>query len=171
MAAETAAADYRLERIRPPISDQVLSELIEVTNAINDAPMGELTYEDEVYDLARMRAVEDNLVGRGDLSYRVLARHRDTGEVGGHTFVALNRLRPWFGGQGDTAVARRHRGHKLGLLLKIDMLRWLAEAEPQLEVIDTWNNVDNNFMIDVNEAMGYKLSQVYAMFERNLDLG
>ena len=67
-------------------------------------------------------------------------------------------------------MARQHRGHKLGLLLKIDMLRWLAEVEPQLEVIHTWNNVDNRFMIDVNEAMGYRLSQVYAMFERNLDL-
>jgi GNAT superfamily N-acetyltransferase len=170
-AAEIAAADYRLERLRPPISEEILTELIEATAAINDAPMGALTYEDEVFDLARMQAVEANLAGRGDLSYRVLARHRRTGEVGGHTFVGLNPLRPWLGGQGDTAVARQHRGHKLGLLLKIDMLRWLAEAEPQLEIIETWNNVDNKFMIDVNEAMGYRLSQVYATFERNLDLG
>jgi hypothetical protein len=50
------------------------------------------------------------------------------------------------------------------------MLRWLAEAEPQLETIETWNNVDNSFMINVNEAMGYRLSAVYATFERSLDL-
>ena len=70
--------------------------------------------------------------------------------------------------QADTAVARSHRGHRLGLLLKIDMMRWLAEAEPQVEVIETWNNVDNDFMINVNEALGYRLSQVYATYELNL---
>jgi GNAT superfamily N-acetyltransferase len=167
-SAESAAADYRLERLRPPISDEVLIELIEATEAINDAPMGALTYEDELFDLARMRAVEANLAGRGDLSYRVLARHRRTGEVGGHTFVAINPLRPTLGRQGDTAVARQHRGHRLGLLLKIEMLRWLAETEPQLEVIETWNNIDNRFMISVNEQMGYRLSQTYATYERTL---
>jgi hypothetical protein len=34
------AADYCLERLRPPTADEVLGELIEVTAAINDAPMG-----------------------------------------------------------------------------------------------------------------------------------
>ena len=58
--------------------------------------------------------------------------------------VATHPLRPEIAGQGDTAVARQHRGHRLGLLLKIDMMRWLAEAEPQLKIIQTWNNVDNS---------------------------
>ena len=42
------------------------SEMIEVTAAINDAPMGELTFEDEVFDLQRMRDVEAAREGRGD---------------------------------------------------------------------------------------------------------
>jgi RimJ/RimL family protein N-acetyltransferase len=67
-------------------------------------------------------------------------------------------------------VARSHRGRKLGLLLKIEMLHWLADAEPQLKMIETWNNGDNRFMINVNDAMGYRLSQVYATFERNLNI-
>ena len=88
-----------------------------------------------------------------------IARHRQTGEVGGHTVVATHPLRPEVGGQGDTAVARQHRGHRLGLLLKIDMMHWLAEVEPQLKIIQTWNNADNTFMINVNEALGYRLSR------------
>ena len=56
--AEQAAADYRLERLLQPIADEVLSELIEVTAAINDAPMGDLTYEHEVFDLARLQDSE-----------------------------------------------------------------------------------------------------------------
>ena len=63
---------------------------------------------------------------------------------------------------------RDHRGHRLGLLLKIEMMRWLAEAEPQIAEIVTWNNADNRYMIDVNEAIGYRLSRVFAMYERTL---
>jgi GNAT superfamily N-acetyltransferase len=166
--AEAAASEYRLERLLPPISDEVLSELVEVTAAINDAPMGELTYEDEKFDLQRLRDLETAARGRGDSVHRVIARHRTTGEVGGHTVVLTHPLQPEVGGQGDTAVARHHRGHRLGLLLKIDMMRWLAQIEPQLKIIETWNNVDNNFMINVNEALGYRLSRIFNMYELKL---
>jgi GNAT superfamily N-acetyltransferase len=167
--AQAAAADYCLERLQPPITDEVLSELIEVTAAINDAPMGDLTFEDEEFDLQRLRDFETAITGRGEREYRVLARCRTTGEVGGHTVVMIHPLRPDIGGQADTAVARHHRGHRLGLLLKIDMMRWLANAEPQLKIIETWNNVDNEFMINVNEALGYRLSRIFNTYERKLD--
>jgi hypothetical protein len=127
-SAEVAAADYRLERLQLPIRDNVLNELVDVAAAINDAPMGDLTYEDEKFDVQRLRDHETALLGRGDRAYRVVARHRTTGEVGGHTMVTTHPLQPEVGGQADTAVARQHRGHRLGLLLKIDMMRWLAEA-------------------------------------------
>jgi GNAT superfamily N-acetyltransferase len=166
--AESAAADYRLERLLPPVPEPTLQEMIEVTAAINDAPMGELTFEDEVFDLQRMRDVEVAREGRANQSYRVIARHRETGEIGGHTNVVISPHRRDVGFQADTAVARSHRGHRLGLLVKINMMRWLAEAEPQLEVIETWNNADNGFMVRVNEALGYRLSQVYTTYELTL---
>jgi GNAT superfamily N-acetyltransferase len=165
--AQNAAADYRLERLLPPVAEQTLQEMIEVTAAINDAPMGQLTFEDEVFDLRRLREIEAAREGRGNQSYRVIARHRETGEIGGHTNVVISQHRREVGFQADTAVARSHRGHRLGLLVKIDMMRWLAGAEPQLEVVETWNNADNRFMISVNEALGYRLSQVYATYELN----
>ena len=166
--AAAAAHDYRLERLAPPYPDELLEQLVEVTAAINDAPMGDLTFEDEVFDLARLRDVETARQGRGDTIYRIAARHRTTGEVGGHTVMIVNPLEPRYGHQGDTAVHRDHRGHRLGLLLKIDMLRWLAETEPGLTEISTWNHADNRYMIDVNEAIGYRLSRVFAMYERTL---
>ena len=33
------------------------------------------------------------------------------------------------------------------------MMRWLAEAEPQVESIDTWNAESNDHMIAVNERL------------------
>ena len=166
--AEVRAADYELLRLSPPYADELLADLVEVTAAINDAPMGELTYEDEHFDLQRLRDLETARTGRGDRVYRVVARHRGTGEVGGHTVVFLHPDRPTFGNQGDTAVARAHRGHRLGLLLKIDMMRWLAASEPQLEVIETWNQAGNDYMISVNESIGYRLHRNFHVWERNL---
>jgi hypothetical protein len=39
------------------------------------------------------------------------------------------------------------RGHRLCLLLKIDMMRWLADARRDLKIIESWNKIDNNFLI------------------------
>ena len=166
--AAEAAADYELCRLVPPLPDELLEELVDVTAAINDAPMGDLTFEDEVFDLARLRDQETARVGRGDRIYRIAARHRRTGVIGGHTVVGLSPFDPTHAHQGDTAVHRDHRGHRLGLLLKIEMMRWLAEVEPQVTEITTWNHADNRYMIDVNEAIGYRLSRVFATYERTL---
>ena len=166
--AEAAAADYAVERMVPPVPDAILQQMVEVTAAINDAPMGTLTFEDEVFDLGRLQDIETARERKGHRSYRVVARHRETAEVGGHTQVVISPHRAWLGLQADTAVSRAHRGRRLGLLLKIHMIRWLAEAEPQLEVLETWNNVDNRFMIRVNEMLGYRLSATFATYELTL---
>jgi predicted GNAT family acetyltransferase len=167
-SARAAAVEYDLQRLVPPLPDEVLAELVEVTAAINDAPMGDLTFEKEKFDVARLRDIETALLRRGNRGYRVVARHRTSGEAAGHTWVALHPAQPTLAEQGDTAVARQHRGHRLGLLLKLEMMRWLGEVEPQIEVIETWNHADNSFMISVNELIGYRLSRVFNMYELNL---
>lgn len=163
--AQEAARDYTIERLRPPLADDVLADLVEVTNAINDAPMGELSFEEEVFDVERLRNTQVAIKLRGASMQRIVARHRATGAVAGHTVVHLTPRRPAVAFQGDTAVSRDHRGHRLGMLLKIEMMHWLAEMAPQLEVIETWNNADNRFMIDINQALGYRLSRVFATYQ------
>lgn len=163
------AADYELVRVRVPTEEDLLKELIEVTAAINDAPMGELDFEDEVFDLQRLKDFEFASQAKGERLYRVFARHRQTGAVGGHTVMMVQPKRPQLGEQYDTAVHRDHRGHRLGILLKLEMLRWLAEVEPQIERIETWNQADNRYMIDANEAIGYRLSRIYDTYQRTVD--
>ncbi len=167
-SAAASASDYEFVRLRPPLDDDLLAELVAVTAAINDAPMGDLTFEDEVIDQRRLSDHQEAGIRRGDRRYRIAARHRVTGELGGHTEVALHERQPELAHQADTAVARAHRGHRLGLLLKIDMMRWLAEVEPQLTTIATFNNTSNRFMIDVNDALGYRVSRVFATYQRSV---
>lgn len=154
--ALSAAADYELERRLPPTPDEELDEMAAMAAAINDAPTDDLDVEDDVIDARRLRAYETAMQRRGIALHRVVARHRDSGELAGHTVVGVEDERPHLGAQHDTSVVAAHRGHRLGTLLKVEMLRWLREAQPQLGSVDTWNAESNDFMIGVNEALGYR---------------
>lgn len=153
--AVARAAEYELIRLEGSTPDEMLDGVVTMTAAINDAPIDALEVEDEVFSRERIRAFERGQQERGHRTYRVIARHRATGELAGHTMAAVQEDHPGFGGQYDTSVVRAHRGHRLGLLLKIEMLRWLGDAEPQLRVLDTWNAATNAHMIGVNEQLGY----------------
>jgi hypothetical protein len=50
-----------------------------------------------------------------------------------------------------------HRGHRLGLLLKVANLLRLHEREPRIDRIITWNATSNSHMLDINRAMGFEL--------------
>lgn len=155
--AKAAASAYELVRTEGRTPPDMLDAVAEMAAAINDAPTDDLDIEDEVFPAERVAAYERAQLARGRRLYRVVARHRDTGILAGHTVVAVEEERPWIGDQHDTSVVRAHRGHRLGLLLKADMLRWLADAEPGLETIDTWNAESNDHMIAVNERLGYEV--------------
>ena len=128
-----------------------------MASAINDAPTDDLDIEDEVFNAERMKAYEDACAFRRERAYRVVARHVPTGKLAGQTVVVVESERPAYGDQHDTSVVRAHRGHRLGLLLKAEMLRWLAEDEPQVEHIETFNAESNDHMIGVNEILGYRV--------------
>jgi GNAT superfamily N-acetyltransferase len=158
--ARLAARDYELVRITGGVPDDLLDAVVTMTAAINDAPTDDLDVDDEVYTPERIRAFEHAMTaadGWDRTVYRVVARHNESGELGGHTVVAVEHERPHLGWQLDTSVLRAHRGHRLGLLLKIEQLRWLREAEPQLVSFDTWNAESNSHMIAVNEQLGYRI--------------
>jgi GNAT superfamily N-acetyltransferase len=163
-----AASSYDLVRLFGPTPPELMDRMVELTAAINDAPTDDLDIEDEVFSPERLRAYEDAVLARGNRLYRLLARHQQTGELGGHTVVAVEGARPAIAHQHDTAVARAHRGHRLGLLLKAAMVLWLADVEPQVETVDTWNAESNDHMIGVNERLGYRVVARELQFERRL---
>jgi RimJ/RimL family protein N-acetyltransferase len=167
--AARAAADYELVRLEGASPEAMLPELVGLAAAINDAPVDGMDYEDEVYSPDRVRAYELAWTENGDRLRRVVARCRSTGDLAGHTVVVVDAERPELAEQHDTAVLAAHRGHRLGLLLKAEMLCWLAEAEPQLRTIDTGNAGSNRFMIAVNERLGFRVVGEEVYVERRLD--
>jgi len=153
--AERAAAGYSLISWAGPVPEEYIEQTAVVRNAMADAPRDAETAHEE-WDAQRIReTVNEVRPCYGLRDYTVAARHDDTGELAALTDVAVDPADPGWGFQMTTMVPRKHRGHRLGLRLKIAMMDLLATTEPQLERIVTWNGRDNSHMIAVNEAMGY----------------
>ena len=64
-----------------------------------------------------------------------------------------------------TVVAREHRGHRLGLLVKTAMLEMLAAAEPALRRILTGNAGANQHMIAINAELGFEVLDEWQSWE------
>ena len=153
--AELAAAGYSLESWAGPVPGDLLGHVAMLYNAMGDAPRDPGIAHEE-WDAERVRErVNDLRPHFGLRVYTVVARHDDTGELAALSEMAVDPANPGWGFQMNTVVIRKHRGHRLGLLVKIAMRELLATTEPQLERISTWNAESNEHMIAINEAMGY----------------
>jgi GNAT superfamily N-acetyltransferase len=123
---------------------------------IGEMPMEDLALEDSEWTPERLRAHE--------------ARGRDLGRVG---FVAaavapdgqlagVHDLRPSIPDLakayvGITLVDRDHRGHSLGLAMKLATHRELRATYPQCRIVATGNAGVNEHMNAINERMGYRV--------------
>lgn len=166
--ARQAASGYELLRSAMPTPAALLTDVARLTAAMNDAPLDALDYGDEVFSPERITAFETAQAGRDMRLYRLIARHRDSGAPAGQTVVGVEAEQPWFCWQYDTAVLREHRGHRLGLALKLAMLDWLAEAEPQVRVLRTDNAASNSYMVRINEALGYRITGELSSWQRHV---
>ena len=155
--AAQAAAGYSLARWDGRTPEEYLAKYAEVENAFADAPHdpGE---EPAVWDAQRVREQIDDIRERqGRHVYTVAALHDASGEMAAVTAIDTDPDHPEWGHQQITAVVRKHRGHRLGMLVKAAMLEWLAEAQPSIERIDTGNAAVNQHMIAINAELGFEL--------------
>jgi GNAT superfamily N-acetyltransferase len=151
---EPGAAGYELLRWQGPTPDEHLDQVAAISAAMEDAPH-EPGHEPERWDQDRVRAVDRGWLNRGLAMYTVAARHRGTGELGGFTQVVVDPGVPGWSFQVLTAVTRPHRGHRLGMLVKVEMHQWLAAAEPDVRRAQTWNASGNDHMTAINDRLGY----------------
>jgi GNAT superfamily N-acetyltransferase len=155
--AEPAARGYSLVTwLGSPPPEEYLDGVAAVATAMNDAPHSP-GFEPEHIDAQRIRDSDRLITAIGVRYYSVAARSDETGELAGLTQLAVDPLVPGWGYQHLTAVTRGHRGHRLGLLVKVAMMELLAEAEPGLEHVITGNADVNRHMIAINEALGFRL--------------
>jgi GNAT superfamily N-acetyltransferase len=154
--AQAAAAGYTLvmwgDRTPPEwIDDMARLQALMST----DPPQGELDMEPEVWDADRYLSREQSVIDRGRQHLVVAARHNDSERLAGFTDLAAPIGTPEVGYQWSTIVADEHRGHRLGMLMKVANLRQLRAELPFVRYLNTWNAEENSQMVAINEALGF----------------
>ncbi|MFG2063295.1 GNAT family N-acetyltransferase [Micromonospora sp. NPDC048871] len=156
--ARTRAAGYELVFWQGDTPQEYLAEVAYLDGRLlSDAPMGDLAWEPEQVDAERVRATDRAIAARGRRRYHAGVRHRATGRLIAWTLLEVTASAPWHAFQQITIVDPDHRGHRLGLLAKIENLRHLLAHEPDLRVIDTFNADSNEHMIAINEQLGFRV--------------
>ena len=121
-----------------------------------DTPAGGLEIEAEAWDAARVRQLEDTTLAEGQTSLVAAAQHRSTGDLVAYTVIYLDPSKPWVAEQDDTLVAKPHRGHGLGMLVKLANLRRLQTEHPAVRRVMTFNAEENEHMLSINVQLGFK---------------
>jgi GNAT superfamily N-acetyltransferase len=149
-------SDYRIVTWRDGVPEDLVPGYCRLSELFNQqAPMGELEVEPERWDVHRVRNREkrNRATGRTDMSAGAVA---PDGALVGVTEVGVDVHAPHWGFQSGTIVAPEHRGHRLGLAVKLANHRQLRERFPDCRVLVTGNADVNAPMNAVNEALGYR---------------
>jgi GNAT superfamily N-acetyltransferase len=153
--ARAASAGYEVVTWRDWTPDHLLEDRALLERRMStDAPHGDLPVEEEHWDGDRIREYEESHVARGRT---VLS----AGAVRDGRLVAFTDLQVPLSDsrrahQGGTLVLREHRGHRLGALIKVAVLRELAATIPGVRRISTYNSESNAPMVAVNERLGFR---------------
>jgi GNAT superfamily N-acetyltransferase len=158
------APGYTLETWRGACPDEWVDEYAELRMMLtSEAPSGDAGLEDEHWDAARVRKDEADLERVGRRMQVVVARAVD-GSLAGHTQLAFPQGDEVF--QWDTLVRREHRGHGLGLGLKIRAMQASADLLEGRRRVTTYNAASNAHMIAVNERLGFRQTAWAAEYVR-----
>lgn len=166
--ARQHAADYEVRCWAGRVPDESAAEVAAVLESMNDAPVDELEYGDERWDVDRLRRSERSAAETGYRLTLVAARHVPSGQLAGLTRLAVVEDDPSWAQQWETVVVPAHRGHRLGLILKLEMIRHMRTAEPALATIETDNAASNPYMIAINETLGFEPVDVLTAYQLRL---
>jgi GNAT superfamily N-acetyltransferase len=122
---------------------------------VHDVPHAGVVLDAEHWDAARVREEEQRWIDAAEPTLVAAAVHEATGEVVAYTILLVaqgsTKVEQW-----DTLVVAAHRGHRLGLAVKLANLDALARVAPAVTRILTWNAGENEPMLAINEELGFE---------------
>jgi GNAT superfamily N-acetyltransferase len=125
------------------------------TRMSTDAPSAGMEEPEDPYTAERVIDEDRERIEGGIESIVAAAVHRPSGELAGYTYFDTAPEPHRVVSQEDTIVLREHRGHRLGMLVKLANLEQLQRERPGHPAVITFNAEENRFMLDVNEAVGF----------------
>lgn len=160
---------YELRTFHDTLPDELVASYCYLENQIGvDAPTGEIEFEvgGLTPELFRERTERMLLQGRHRVTTLAIA---PTGEGVAMTDLLVPRedlpkVQQW-----STIVRRDHRGHRLGMGVKVANLRALQQRYPERTRISTWNEEANDPMVAINERLGFRPVELVPEFQLTLD--
>lgn len=171
LAAEAAPhhEGYRLLSWAGPVPDELVAGWLAVASTLTtEAPTGGMEREAETVDVVAHRDDEALVAAQGRTSWRTAALTAE-GEVVAYTEIVVPDHDPRFAYQWGTLVRTDHRGHRLGVAVKVANHRALqAGADVGGRRVVTWNAEENGPMIAINERMGFVPTARMAEMQKRL---
>ncbi|HEU5156846.1 MAG TPA: GNAT family N-acetyltransferase [Streptosporangiaceae bacterium] len=168
--AGSGPSGYRLVRWTGTVPTELADTFARAKTAMSELPVGNRAFEPGAWDADRVREMAEVVAKRGDDLYTVAAVCGDPPDVriAGFTEVVVPGAAPARAAQYDTAVVPEHRGKRLGIWVKADMLRWLRAERPDIREIETDNADDNSHMLAVNEELGFRRQREYREYQADV---
>lgn len=153
--ALTRAVDgYELLTWRGRCPDEHRAAYVTMRNQMNaDVPVGEVDAAPVVLDEDRLEEQETRMA-RSYHTVVAAARRVSDGAMGGYSLTYLDRSNV-VALQDDTLVMPEHRGHGLGMQLKLATLAVVGAEHPDRTILHTWTDPENAAMYRTNVAFGY----------------
>jgi GNAT superfamily N-acetyltransferase len=120
-----------------------------------DAPTGLVHFEEEDFNVDRLRERYVTAAAMGRSLYETVAVTPD-GVVAAQSTLAVAKGDEPDVFQWGTFVHREHRGHRLGLAVKVANIRAVQDAHPEKRRITTQNAEQNDFMVNINKEIGFE---------------
>jgi GNAT superfamily N-acetyltransferase len=156
-AASIHAHDYTVLGWADACPEELVDNYAQLNARMSvDVPTAGMDWEAEIWDADRVRRDEEMLARSGVQALVAAAMHNGTGELVAYTVLNWRAEVPSTVLQQDTLVSGDHRGHRLGMLIKLANLRRAQERWPAAGSVLTWNANENQHMLAINIALGFK---------------
>lgn len=151
--------DYRLETWIDEIPEDQLENYGILRRQLDlDEPTGDHQNEAPEYPAERVREIYERCWAMGFRTLITVAFSPE-GEIAGQSEITYKTNQgTTLGFQENTLVMPAHRGHALGLAMKVANHRKLEEIAPHIKVVMTGNSALNTQMNAINDQFGFKVA-------------
>jgi GNAT superfamily N-acetyltransferase len=157
-AAEAMGDAYELSVHVDGVPEELRQGVCDASNRlVLDAPTGDVEFEPESMTVDDYGTMLQHQRDTGQTMVTTVAVHRETGVVAAYTDLCIRPGDPSAAVQWGTLVLPEHRGHRLGMAVKVANLEELGRLAPERRWVETMNDEQNPWMVRINEDLGFRI--------------
>ncbi len=168
LEAESAGqhGDYDVRTFAGGVPPELRESYCRASNTLAvEAPGGDIGFEEDTCTAADLEEWLGRLADAGDELLTTVAVDA-AGDVVAYTDLLVHAHSDTDVGQLGTLVVPGHRGHRLGLAVKVRGLRELQRRHPGRRRVTTSNAEVNAHMVAINERLGFRPLEVMTIYRR-----